>query len=441
MSRSIDGTVFQHDPTYLRVWFSQTGASGTFEALEPNQRITSVAYALHAMYSENGPPGPEGPQGPQGPIGPAGPIGPVNPNADMVDGLHAAASPVANKLVALDGSAYLSVPRVLDSDYTIYYSDPASTSNLNYLEAQHIKGNFIDVGALYDSAGDYVSVNDGLFLHDPGDDGIYIDNPVDDGLEIYSAAHNGIELRDNGNHGVYIVSSSNDGINMLGVGGNGVEVQDAGVDGIHITSAADDGLQVVSAEYGVYIQDANMTGIIANGGSLGGFFYESTNDIYTYISYRTGDTNYGILSNGTKAFIQEHPTDPSQSIVYAALEGGEAGTYYRGSAQLQNGSATVSLPEHFSLVTEEQGLTVQVTPREDCNGLYVAELTTGYIVVQELMGGSSNAAFDFFINGVRLGYADFQVQVGAAELGLNMVNSAKTLTDPDHLQPQGDASP
>jgi len=437
MSQSIDGTVFQHDPTFLRVWFSQTGASGTFEALEPNQRITSVAYALHAMYSENGPPGPEGPQGPQGPIGPAGPIGPVNPNADMVDGLHASTSPVANKLIALNGSAYLSVPRVLDSDNTAYYSDPGGSSNLNWIEAQHIIGHFIDVGQLFSSVGDYVSVNDGLSLISPGDDGVIIDNPVDDGFEVYSPGDNGIELRDNGNNGVYITTATNDGVKMLGVGDNGVEVQAAGADGIHIASAADDGLQVTSANYGVYIPGANTTGIIANGGTLGGYFNQTTNGIETYIAYRTGGTNYGILSSGTKAFVQEHPTDPSQSIIYAALEGGEAGTYYRGSAQLQNGSATVILPEHFSLVTEEQGLTVHVTPREDCNGLYVAKVTTGYIVVKELMGGSSNAAFDFFINGVRLGYAEFQVQVGTAELDLEMADSAKTLD----VEPAGDGSP
>ncbi len=347
---------------------------------------------------------------------------------------------MANKLIALDASAYLRVPRVLDSDNTSYYSDPAGSSNLNWIEAQHIIGGRIE-GVLYASVGEFVSVDDGLYLIQPAGDGIFIDNPADDGLEIHSPTYNGVELRDNGDNGVYITTAANDGIKMLGVGDNGVEVQDAGADGIHITSAGDDGLQVTNADYGVYVADANFTGILAYGGSLGGYFVETTNGINTHISVRSGGTNYGILSNGTKAFIQEHPTDPSQSIVYAALEGGEAGTYYRGSAQLQNGSATVSLPEHFSLVTEEQGLTVQVTPREDCNGLYVAELTTGYIVVQELMGGSSNAAFDFFINGVRLGYADFQVQVGAAELGLNMVNSAKTLTDPDHLQPQGDASP
>lgn len=456
MSQSIDGTVFEHDPTYLRVWFSQTGAPGTFEALEPNQRIASVAYALHAMYAENGPPGSTGPTGPQGPIGASGPTGPqgltgpigatgsqgvvgatgatgpigatgpqgligpsgpsgpsgptgalgpqgptgatgpvgttgatgptgpVNPNADTVDGIHAATGPVANRLVALDGSAYLRVPRVLDSNNTSYYLDPAGTSVVSLLNVR---------GYLYDSGDSYVNVNDGLQI---------------------SAASA---------HGVSILNTS------------------TGWDGVHIVSAEDDGIQVRSANYGVFIQDANITGVISNGASLGGYFRESTNSIYAYIAYRSGGTNYGILSNGTKSFVQQHPTDPSQTIVYASLEGGEAGTYYRGSDQLQNGAATVMLPEHFSLVTEEEGLTVQVTPREDCNGLYVAKVTTSYIVIRELMGGRSNARFDFFINGVRAGYTDFQVQVEAADLDLNIVHQSETLTTPDDFQPEGDGSP
>jgi hypothetical protein len=82
MTQPIDASVFANATTYLRVWFSATGTAGTFEALNPNQRITSVAYALRAEYAENGPPGPTGatgPQGEQGPVGPTGAIGSRGP--------------------------------------------------------------------------------------------------------------------------------------------------------------------------------------------------------------------------------------------------------------------------------------------------------------------------------------------------------------------------
>jgi hypothetical protein len=48
--------------------------------------------------------------------------------------------------------------------------------------------------------------------------------------------------------------------------------------------------------------------------------------------------------SGTTSFVQAHPTDPSREIVYVALEGGEAGTYMRGTGQLVNGKAVIALP-------------------------------------------------------------------------------------------------
>jgi hypothetical protein len=48
-----------------------------------------------------------------------------------------------------------------------------------------------------------------------------------------------------------------------------------------------------------------------------------------------------LLVTGTKNFVHPHPSDPTKEITYAALEGGEAGTYFRGSATLSNGEATI----------------------------------------------------------------------------------------------------
>jgi len=118
---------------------------------------------------------------------------------------------------------------------------------------------------------------------------------------------------------------------------------------------------------------------------------------------------HGDLSvSGIKFFVQPHPTDPTKVITYAALEGPEAGTYVRGTAQLVDGEVTIDLPESFRLVTGEEGLTVQVTPLEECNGLYVVEKSPERIVVRELMSGSSNARFDYLVQGVRKGCEDFE---------------------------------
>ncbi len=117
---------------------------------------------------------------------------------------------------------------------------------------------------------------------------------------------------------------------------------------------------------------------------------------------------YGDLSvSGTKAFVQAHPTDPEREIVYIALEGGEAGTYVRGSGQLQSGKAVLALPEHFGLVTENSGLTVQLTPRGQWLQLYVVELDTAQLVVREAQGKSG--VFDYLIQGVRRGSEPHEV--------------------------------
>ena len=71
MTQPLDESAFAQTDTYLRVWFSKS-ASGPFQALEPNQRIASVPYALRAKYAENAPAGPQGPTGPIGPTGAAG---------------------------------------------------------------------------------------------------------------------------------------------------------------------------------------------------------------------------------------------------------------------------------------------------------------------------------------------------------------------------------
>ncbi len=78
-------------------------------------------------------------------------------------------------------------------------------------------------------------------------------------------------------------------------------------------------------------------------------------------------SGYGVFScgdfaaTGAKFFVQPHPTDPSKEIHFAALEGNESGTYFRGKVRLVNRRAEIPVPEDFRLVTEPDGLTVQLT--------------------------------------------------------------------------------
>jgi len=108
--------------------------------------------------------------------------------------------------------------------------------------------------------------------------------------------------------------------------------------------------------------------------------------------------------SGRKNFVHDHPTDKTKKIIYVSLEGPEAGTYIRGTAKLVDGEAVIGLPEHFSLVTSKEGITVQLTCLDECKGLRVAQKSDTQITVKELLGGRSSAKFDYLVQGVRRGF-------------------------------------
>jgi hypothetical protein len=112
-----------------------------------------------------------------------------------------------------------------------------------------------------------------------------------------------------------------------------------------------------------------------------------------------------ITATGAKLFVQDHPTDPTKEIRYIALEAGEAGTYVRGTAALIEGEAVIDLPEHFALVTGEEGLTAQITPRGPVQSmLYIKRITPLQLIVKASNPADGEAQFDYQVNGVRLGF-------------------------------------
>ena len=148
-------------------------------------------------------------------------------------------------------------------------------------------------------------------------------------------------------------------------------------------------------------------GITAYGNYAGGYFEDTNSFGWADVAWGT----YKIKGDGTVSFVQNHPHDPSSVIVYAAPEGDEVATYTRGTARLIDGEARVALGETFQWVTNPDiGLTAHVTPREDCNGVYVAELSTTEVMVRELRGGEET-------DEVLLGRHDIG-RVGAGQLAL-----------------------
>jgi hypothetical protein len=147
-------------------------------------------------------------------------------------------------------------------------------------------------------------------------------------------------------------------------------------------------------------------GIWAKGDFAGGTF--SSTDNTTYWADVSTPTRK-IVGTGTVSFVQNHPFDENTVIVYAAPEGDEVAVYTRGTARLVDGEARVTLGETFQYVANPDiGLTVYLTPVGEWSDLYVATKSTEEIVVRSA-GGAMDAAFDYIVYGLRLGFEEVAV--------------------------------
>lgn len=115
-----------------------------------------------------------------------------------------------------------------------------------------------------------------------------------------------------------------------------------------------------------------------------------------------------LTSFGLKNFATPFPDRPGTMIQYACLEGPEVAAYVRGSAELINGSATITLPDHFTSIVLEDTITVQLTPRSASSmGLAATDVALTGIEVRELLKGTGSYRFDYLVTGVRRGYRNY----------------------------------
>jgi hypothetical protein len=214
--------------------------------------------------------------------------------------------------------------------------------------------------------------------------------------------------------GTGVLGISSDAIGVYGLGATGVQALGSvgvyatatGGAGVFGSSSAYDGLHGETTNY-------NFAGVAGFGGQFGvygnGQYYGVRGDGAT-----TGVLGAGpaeglfaagdIGATGDKNFVEPHPTDPTKEIKYVTLEGREANTFFRGSAELVNGNAFIEIPEDFRIVTDADGLTVQLTPVGRAANLYCASRSLDGIVVS----GSPDVAFDYQVIGIRKASKNFQ---------------------------------
>lgn len=136
-----------------------------------------------------------------------------------------------------------------------------------------------------------------------------------------------------------------------------------------------------------------------------------------FIAQSDGLATYGLFSygntgaSGAKSFVEPHPHDPNKVIRYVALEGPEAGTYFRGRARLRDGVAVIEVPESFRLVSDEEGLTVHLTPLRAALPLAVESVDLSRVVVR----APRDVEFFYVVHGVRKSFKGWEAIADGAE--------------------------
>ena len=247
----------------------------------------------------------------------------------------------------------------------------------------------------------------GLYIHDPSgigdpdtgivirhteEDGIYIQATGDDGIEIDSASNDGIQIDHAGDDGVDINFPLGDGVNIYSPGGDGVYVYNPTLDGVNINHAGGDGVDITNSDgNGAYIANSGSNGVYVYESGDDGVHINSTGDAGVDISYTDGNgvsiydsgddginvsssTNYdgyfnsdiyaATASAGIKSFLIDHPSDPEHKLLrHYSTESPEVLVTYRGKVELDgSGRGIITMPDYFPDLTDEDGVTVHLTP-------------------------------------------------------------------------------
>lgn len=180
----------------------------------------------------------------------------------------------------------------------------------------------------------------------------------------------------------------------------------SGNERVRIRGADGTGYLATYSENGsLNVQITNAAGI-PNHGALG--VYNSANAVKAFITIDA--VGQGVVQGDIKNFRAADVDDPTRDFWYASIEGPEAAMYVRGRAQLSDGQAVITLPDHFVALAAPTGLTVHLTPRSaDSFGLAVVNDSLHGIEVRELLRGTGTYEFDWEVKAVRRGFEDYQV--------------------------------
>jgi hypothetical protein len=222
---------------------------------------------------------------------------------------------------------------------------------------------------------------------------------------IEAPTHGGIDVNDeNGRKGLFVAGPNGDGeLFLFGPNGN---------NNVYIGGADEDvntgGIWTKNRNGGDLVGITHVSGSPSNGAiavydatGLKGLFGVTSNgksrlqidEIYNNrgVSLTSATADYSLLTRSNSG------ADPCY-----VTETGDRQIVVRGTATLQKGSYTVTLPAEAASKIQEQTLTIQLTPRSAASkGLAIVDSRAGSFTVAELMSGDGSYAFDWTLTALR----------------------------------------
>jgi hypothetical protein len=235
--------------------------------------------------------------------------------------------------------------------------------------------------------------------------------------------------------GVWGEQQSGTGVNYGVKGTNASTTNGAvGVYGIDGSGAASGSNNLTAGVMGSSHLHIGVEGITDSGAGVRG---EHFNGSGTFVSLGLlGYGNYGVWATGdfggtgAKYFVEPHPTDPSKIIRYIALEGPESGTYFRGKARTVGGIATLAVPNHFRMVSAEEGMTVSITPVGQFTPIWVESVDLNSVVVRS----NRDVEFHYIVYGVRRAFKGFEPIVEGEEFAPWSPKDVMAASLPDEIK-------
>jgi hypothetical protein len=110
------------------------------------------------------------------------------------------------------------------------------------------------------------------------------------------------------------------------------------------------------------------------------------------VGFRTNTPSYVVEVNGSfaavsKSFLIEHPSKDGMKLRYGSLEGPEYGVYIRGRSK----ENIITLPDYWKALIDENTITVELTPVNSFQPLYVISATP-----EEIHVGSDYGTMDYY---------------------------------------------